>query len=93
MAERVIAVTELIEDLLFHKLDRRLATFLVSQFESREARVLTTTHQTIAAELSCARETISRLLKDFERQGALVLRRGYIELLDKQLLQRLQNRD
>lgn len=93
MAERVIAVTELIEDLLSHKLDCRLATFLVSQFEGREAKVLTTTHQAIAAELSCARETISRLLKDFERQGALVLSRGHIELLNKQLLLRLQNRD
>ncbi|MDH3254618.1 MAG: helix-turn-helix domain-containing protein [Acidobacteriota bacterium] len=46
----------------------------------------------MAAELSSARETISRLLKDFERQGALELGRGQIRLLDEPLLRKLQNR-
>jgi CRP/FNR family transcriptional regulator len=92
MAHRVIAVTELLEDVLFHKLDQRLAAFLVSQFEIRDASSLAMTHHTIAAELGSARETVSRLLKDFERRGALELGRGQIRLLDEPLLRELQNR-
>lgn len=92
MAERVVAVTELLEDILFHKVDQRLAGFLMSQFKSQHESSLSMTHQAIAAELGSARETISRLLKDFERQGALELGRGQIRLLDEPLLRKLQNR-
>ena len=92
MAERVIAVTELLEDILFHRLDQRLADFLVSQFDSHHERSLSLTHQTIAGELSCARESVSRVLKDFERQGALELGRGQIRLLDERLLREMQTR-
>lgn len=38
------------------------------------------THESIAAELGSAREPISRLLKDFEHQGAILLSRGRITL-------------
>lgn len=91
MADRVIAVTELLEEMLFHRLDQRLARFLVARFEGHHESLLSMTHQTIAAELGSARETISRLLKELERQGALELGRGQIRLLDLALLQRLQN--
>lgn len=93
MAQRVVAITQLIEDILFHKLDQRLAAFLVSHFERLEEDTLSMTHQTIAAELGSAREAISRLLKDFERQGAVELGRARIRLHDDALLRDLQKRD
>ena len=43
----------------------------------------------IAAELGSAREVISRLLKEFERQGAVSLGRGRITLTDAATLRGL----
>ena len=40
------------------------------------------THQEIAEELGTAREVISRLLKEMERQGRVTLSRGRIRCLD-----------
>jgi CRP/FNR family transcriptional regulator len=39
------------------------------------------THQQIANDLGTAREVVSRLLKDFERKGKVVLSRGNIRLV------------
>jgi CRP/FNR family transcriptional regulator len=44
------------------------------------------THEQIAVELGSAREVVSRLLKEFERMGAVVLHRGRIDLADAALL-------
>lgn len=93
MAQRVIEVTELVEGIVFHRLDQRLAAFLVTHFERLQEDSLSMTHHGIAAELGSAREVISRLLKDFERQGAVELGRGKIRLLDDALLRDLQERD
>ena len=50
---------------------------------------LRVTHKAIAAELGSAREVVSRVLKELEREGAVVLGRGHIELADPALLRRL----
>jgi CRP/FNR family transcriptional regulator len=51
-------------------------------FSNGGTRELQVTHESIAAELGSAREPISRLLKDFENQGAILLSRGRITLND-----------
>jgi len=67
----------LLEEVAFRKLDERLAEYLVEKSEDNE---LYTTHQQIADDLGTAREVISRLLKDFERKGLIVLSRKYIRI-------------
>ena len=47
------------------------------------------THAEIAADLGTAREVVSRLLKEFERLGAISLARGRITLNDSDLLRGL----
>jgi CRP/FNR family transcriptional regulator len=47
------------------------------------------THAEIAADLGTAREVVSRLLKEFERLGAIGLARGRILLRDRNQLQSL----
>jgi CRP/FNR family transcriptional regulator len=49
-------------------------------------RVLELTHEAIAKELGTAREIVSRLLKDFERAGAIALHRGRVEIRDEFIL-------
>lgn len=69
----------LVEEVAFRRMDERLVDWL----KARSAKsVITITHQELAVELGTAREVISRLLKELERQGRLRLARGKIEFID-----------
>lgn len=74
-SDRLGAIMELVEEVAFGRLDRRLSDFLV---EKAENGVLEMTHQAIANELGTSREVISRLLKDMERKGKVRLSRNRI---------------
>jgi len=67
----------LVEEVAFHRMDERLEEWL----QARASRgVITITHQELAVELGTAREVVSRLLKELERQKMVSLSRGKIEL-------------
>ena len=76
--QRFVTILELISAIVFEKMDERLFDYLV---EKSEDGVLSITHQQIANDLGTAREVVSRLLKEFERKGKVVLSRGYIRLV------------
>lgn len=81
LASRMEGVLSLIEELTFRKLDERLLEFLSSKVDTKSSQNgIQMTHEEIAIELGSAREVISRLLKDFERRGLLIRRRGNIFL-------------
>ncbi len=84
MGRRLADLMRRIDELAFRRLDRRLAQYLL-----RQGCVVEATHQEIAVELGSAREVVSRLLKDFERKGWLVLGRGRIEICQSAALARL----
>ena len=67
----------LISEIVFGKMDERLMNYLV---EKSEDNTLRKTHQQIAQDLGTSREVVSRLLKDFERQGLIALSRSHIYL-------------
>lgn len=92
LATRMASVLSLVEEITFNKMDRRLAEYLKTKFcnEGRPVRVIQATHEHIAGELGSAREVISRLLKEFEREGAIELARGRILLRDADILQKLK---
>jgi CRP/FNR family transcriptional regulator, anaerobic regulatory protein len=71
-------VMELITEVTFKRMDERLLDYLIEKSEDGK---LYATHQTIANELGTAREVVSRLLKDFERRGIVILSRSSIQLL------------
>ena len=75
---RLTSVMTLLEEVVFRKMDERLRDYLV---EKSENNVLKTTHMTIANDLGTAREVVSRILKDFERNGEVKLERNSIHLL------------
>ena len=70
-----------IDDVVFHKLDERLLTYLQKKISSCQCSVLSITHEEIAQELATSREVISRLLKQLEKRGHLKLMRNKIEML------------
>jgi len=79
LSNRLITVFQLIEEVVFGNLEKRLLEYLE---EKSEDNVLETTHQSIANNLGTSREVISRLLKDLERQGKLALARSKITLCE-----------
>jgi CRP/FNR family transcriptional regulator len=82
--ERISGLMQLVEEVAFHKLDQRLAAWLLEHAPRAEA-----SHQTIADELGSVREIISRLLRQFEDQALVRLGRERIEVLDAAGLRRL----
>lgn len=91
IARRMVGVMTLVEEVTFQKMDRRLAELLLrlSERPGGRLRELPATHEQLAAELGTAREVVSRLLKEFERAGAVSLGRGHIEVSDAEILRRL----
>jgi CRP/FNR family transcriptional regulator len=67
----------LVTELTFGKLDKRLNNYLIEKSENGR---LKTTHREIAYDLGTSREVVSRLLKEFERQGLVSLSRNFIRL-------------
>ncbi|KEF32909.1 transcriptional regulator, Crp/Fnr family [Marinobacter nitratireducens] len=67
----------LVEEVAFRRMDERLREWLAARSGKR---VLAITHQELAVELGTAREVVSRLLKEMERNGEVLLSRGKIAL-------------
>ncbi len=87
--QRLSGLISLIEEVVFGKLDVRLAELLL-QRTGEEHRSLETTHQELAEELGSSREVVSRLLKDWERQGVVELHRGEVNIKDRTSLEKFQ---
>ena len=78
--ERIAGLILLLEAVAFGRMDGRLAQCLIDRADAEGT--LATTHQELASELGTAREVVSRLLKEFERNGWVELGRGRIVLHD-----------
>lgn len=74
------------EQILFMKLDRRLAMFLLEQANLEDGDIITLTHEQIAGHMGSAREVISRMLKYFSNEGILSVSRKGIKILDRKRL-------
>lgn len=88
-SQRIIELVEVIDELLLHRVDLRLASWLTERAPADSA--IAVTHQAIAAELGTAREVISRILKEFERRGWVALTRREIRLQDVAALKLFAN--
>ncbi|MEM6421736.1 MAG: helix-turn-helix domain-containing protein, partial [Pseudomonadota bacterium] len=87
-SSRILELSQVIDDLLVRRVDLRLAGWLLEHTQA--GHTVSATHQSIAAELGSAREVISRILKDFEQRGWIVMGRGAIDIKDSAALSRLQ---
>jgi CRP/FNR family transcriptional regulator len=79
-SQRLSLVMAVVDEVVFRRMDTRLAAFLLNQ--SKFQNPLRVTHQEIAAELGSSREVISRLIEDFGSEGIVNAGRGMIEILD-----------
>ncbi len=75
-----------IESLALASIDQRIICFLLDNADQQG--VISSTHEQIAIEIGSAREVVSRHLKALEKQNMLALRRGTIELIAPDMLQK-----
>ena len=83
-ADRILQLMELVESIGFQRLDRRLAAALLGK-----GAHVASSHQEIAEQLGVSRESVSRLLKQFEQGGCVHLGRGALEITDAAALRRI----
>ncbi|MEY3678711.1 MAG: hypothetical protein RI924_852 [Bacteroidota bacterium] len=79
--ERFIELLKSIEGIAFHKLDERLVAYLKEKKRLSGSSVIKVSHYSIADELATSRVVISRLLKQLENEGKILLYRNEIKLL------------
>ena len=79
--ERFIELLKSIESIAFHKLDERLVAYLKEKKRLSGSSVIKVSHYAIADELATSRVVISRLLKQLENEGKILLYRNEIKLM------------
>ena len=73
---------EAIDTLAFKKMDKRLLKYLYDKVQVLRVTTLNTTHQDIAYDLNTSRVVVSRLLKQLENEGKIIIKRNRIEVLN-----------
>jgi len=89
MMKRFSSVMLSMQDILFKGYDRRLATFLVGEYDRTGLPVVRMTHEQIAQHTSSAREVVARMLKRFSADGLVEVKRGTIRISDPESLRAL----
>ena len=79
--KRFEELLEIINAIAFKKVDERLLNLLKTKSEMTKSQTLLITHEQLANELGTARVVVSRLLKQLEETGQLLLGRNKIQLL------------
>ena len=79
--ERFLELLKSIETIAFHKLDERLIGYLKEKQRLSGSSVIKASHTQIADELATSRVVVSRLLKQLENDGKILLYRNELKLL------------
>ena len=79
---RFLELLKTVESIAFHKLDDRLIAYLKEKQRLSGSSVIKASHYLIADELATSRVVISRLLKQLENDGKIILYRNEIKLLN-----------
>lgn len=79
--DRFLELLKSVESIAFKKLDKRLIAYLKEKQKHSGYNVVKASHYQIADELATSRVVISRLLKQLENDGKILLYRNEIKLL------------
>ena len=88
--ERFSSAMRVISDMLFKRLDQRLASYLLKKSEEMGTTDLSLTQEEIARDINSAREVVARMLRNFADEGYLEVKRGLVCILDAEGLRKLQ---
>lgn len=88
VADRFSDVMWAMQQVLFMRMDKRLAVFLWDEIAKTEDNTIRLTHEQVARDVGSAREVVSRMLKYFSSEGIVELSRGGIKVIDKKKLRK-----
>ena len=74
------------QQILFRKADQRVARFIWDETARTGASTLRVTHDEIARYIGSAREVVTKVLRYLAEHGAVRLRRGVIQVIDREKL-------
>ncbi len=80
MATRFSEVMWLLEQIMWKSVDKRLAGFLLEECALEKTSSLRITHEIIGSHLGTAREVVTRMLRYFQSEGMVRLKRGTVEI-------------
>lgn len=90
MASRFSDVMWLLEQVLWQRLDQRLANFLLNESVLEGSQELHLTHEVIGNHIGSPREVVTRMLRYFQSEGLVSLQRGKICLLNPAGLEQIR---
>ena len=79
MQKRFEELLDALDSIAFLKMDERLEKFFTDRYRSSGTKIYEGSHQEVALALNSSREVISRLLKQMEKKGLVILSRGRID--------------
>jgi len=74
------------QQILFLKIDQRVAQFLWDEMIQKNSMTLSLTHDEIAKYIGSAREVVTKVLKYMVKESVVELKRGAVIILDKEKL-------
>jgi len=87
LSKSLAHLISLVEDLSLESVETRLAKFLISRSkDGTYHRKRWETQDTIAAQIGTVPDVLSRILRDFEKTGLIIVNRKQIKLLDMHTL-------
>lgn len=88
-AQRYSQVVRVLQQMLFRRLDQRVADYLVERCRAAESMELRITQDELARDINSAREAVTRVLRRLADEGLIEVKRGRILVLDVDGLARL----
>ncbi len=82
ISEKFSDVMWLFNQFVFSNVASRIAGALIEHRGLSGREVLSITHETLAKDAGTAREVVTRILKQFQKDGLVKLTRGRVEILD-----------
>lgn len=89
ITKRFSEVMQVMQQLLFYSFDKRLAGFLLSEYDRTDEKEIRMTQAEIAVATNSAREVVARMLKRFVSDGFIESRRGIILLKNIEALRNI----
>ena len=80
--ERFSTVMWVMQQIIFFRFDKRLANFLLAEYERTKSKEIRMTQEEIAIATNSAREVVARMIKQFSVDGLIESKRGIILLKD-----------
>ncbi|MDE5984872.1 MAG: Crp/Fnr family transcriptional regulator [Eubacterium sp.] len=82
LTERLSTVMWVMQQILFNKLDRRLALFLADEYEKSKSNEIKMTQEEIAKNIGSTREVVTRMLNKFASKDLIEVARKSIVIKD-----------